>query len=168
MITITASNDLEADPLTRRIPAIRRICCAVLPLIAVACASCSGGKVEAPLSDVEPPLSDCAKVAQAEAGSVGAASFTHVTNGSAPNEAVLHFRNVTTGKVWTVDYLCPDTDRTPERAVAEQETDRCIEHGLAYFQEIGSWPVLQMPPDKGRSAAEVAEERCRRTTTAFP
>lgn len=51
---------------------------------------------------------------------------------------------------------------------AAQATDdavaACIQRGIAYFKEIGSWPKLS----DGRDAAEVAAERCWRTTTAFP
>jgi hypothetical protein len=43
----------------------------------------------------------------------------------------------------------------------------CIDRGVAYFKEIGSYPSLATEPNKGRSAAEVASERCSRTTTAF-
>lgn len=45
--------------------------------------------------------------------------------------------------------------------------DACISRGIAYFKEIGSYPVLLSPPNAGRSAEEVARERCGRTRTAF-
>lgn len=39
----------------------------------------------------------------------------------------------------------------------------CVGKGVAYFQEIGSWPKLS----DGRDARSVAAERCNRTTGAF-
>lgn len=44
---------------------------------------------------------------------------------------------------------------------AEYET--CVQKGISYFKEIEAWPNLS----DGRNAATVAEERCRRTPTAF-
>ena len=43
----------------------------------------------------------------------------------------------------------------------------CIERGVSYFREIGSYPNLSSAPNAGRLAEEVAAERCSRTTTAF-
>lgn len=43
------------------------------------------------------------------------------------------------------------------------EVEACTQRGVAYFQEIGSYPTLS----DGRSASVVAAERCNRTTTAF-
>lgn len=40
----------------------------------------------------------------------------------------------------------------------------CYERGLAYFRAIGSYPNLS----DGRSATDVAYERCARSATAFP
>lgn len=45
--------------------------------------------------------------------------------------------------------------------------EACIRRGVAYFKEIGSYPTLSSAPNSGRSAEEVARERCNRTTTAF-
>lgn len=45
--------------------------------------------------------------------------------------------------------------------------EACVERGVAYFAEIGSYPTLNSEPNKGRRAEDVARERCRRTTTAF-
>lgn len=39
----------------------------------------------------------------------------------------------------------------------------CVGNGVAYFQEIESWPKLS----DGRDARSVAAERCNRTTGAF-
>ncbi len=43
----------------------------------------------------------------------------------------------------------------------------CVERGIAYFKEIGSYPELRSAPNAGRTAEEIALERCQRTTTAF-
>lgn len=43
----------------------------------------------------------------------------------------------------------------------------CIDRGVSYFKEIGSYPTLNSAPNKGRRAEDVARERCSRTYTAF-
>ncbi|MDF0750167.1 hypothetical protein NLU14_07970 [Marinobacter sp. 71-i] len=48
-----------------------------------------------------------------------------------------------------------------------EKVNACIERGVEYFKEIGSYPTLSSAPNKGRNAEEVALERCNRTTTAF-
>jgi hypothetical protein len=48
-----------------------------------------------------------------------------------------------------------------------REVEACVERGVAYFKEIGSYPTLSAAPNAGRSAEDVAIERCNRTTTAF-
>ena len=48
-----------------------------------------------------------------------------------------------------------------------EEIEACIERGVAYFKEIGSYPLLLAPMYEGRKAEDVASERCNRTTTAF-
>ena len=61
-------------------------------------------------------------------------------------------------------------DNGTETAAQSPETDTikaCVERGEAYFREIGSYPTLKSAPNAGRSAVEVAAERCERTTTAF-
>ena len=47
------------------------------------------------------------------------------------------------------------------------EISACIDRGVAYYKEIGSYPRLSSHPNTGRRAEEVAKERCNRTTTAF-
>jgi len=47
------------------------------------------------------------------------------------------------------------------------EVAACITRGVAYFKEIGSYPTLKSAPNKGRSADEVATERCNRSSMAF-
>jgi hypothetical protein len=46
--------------------------------------------------------------------------------------------------------------------------DECAANGVAYFKEVGSYPTLSSPPNAGRSAEDVALERCRRSVHAFP
>jgi hypothetical protein len=45
--------------------------------------------------------------------------------------------------------------------------EACVARGIAYFKEIGSYPTLKSAPNTGRSADDVARERCNRTPTAF-
>ncbi len=54
----------------------------------------------------------------------------------------------------------------PQEAVVDGVA-ACTERGVAYFKEIGSYPTLSSAPNAGRSAREVAAERCGRTLTAF-
>jgi hypothetical protein len=53
-------------------------------------------------------------------------------------------------------------ERKPDPAV-----EACVERGIAYFKEIGSYPTLKSSIAKGQRAIDVARERCNRTTTAF-
>lgn len=47
--------------------------------------------------------------------------------------------------------------------------NRCVSNGVKYFKEIGSYPTLTAPPNKGKGAIAVARERCKRAPlTAFP
>lgn len=50
---------------------------------------------------------------------------------------------------------------------SSKQLQACINRGIAYFQEIGSYPTLKTPPHEGDLAENVARERCNRTTTAF-
>lgn len=61
------------------------------------------------------------------------------------------------------------TGRQPARTLLPQATtvDQCVARGIAYFREIGSYPQLTAPPNRGRDAVEVANERCRRTVGAW-
>ena len=43
------------------------------------------------------------------------------------------------------------------------EGPACVQRGIAYYKEIGSYPKLS----DGRLASEVVADRCARTTTAF-
>jgi hypothetical protein len=61
-------------------------------------------------------------------------------------------------------------------AVAEPESARlarldpvmtCVARGVAYFERIGSFPTLREPPNEGRPARIVAQERCEKAVTAF-
>lgn len=60
------------------------------------------------------------------------------------------------------DIQSPASDASLADPVAQ-----CTARGVSYFKEIGSYPLLQAPPQKGREAEAVARERCSRTTTAF-
>jgi len=53
------------------------------------------------------------------------------------------------------------------KSANDSQVEACVQRGIAYFKEIGSYPILKSPPNTGRSAEEVARERCKRTTTAF-
>jgi hypothetical protein len=52
-------------------------------------------------------------------------------------------------------------------SVDQKDVDACVERGVKYFKEIGSYPTLQASSNQGRLARDVAVERCNRTTTAF-
>lgn len=47
------------------------------------------------------------------------------------------------------------------------DIEACVGRGIAYFKEIDAYPTLKSAPNAGRSADEVARERCQRTVTAF-
>ena len=62
----------------------------------------------------------------------------------------------------------PTVAPTEQAATAAADTvAACTQRGIAYFKEIGSYPTLSSAPNRGRSADEVAAERCNRTLTAF-
>ena len=50
---------------------------------------------------------------------------------------------------------------------SNKEVEACVQRGVAYFKEIGSYPTLTSAPDAGRRVEDVARERCNRTTSAF-
>lgn len=58
-------------------------------------------------------------------------------------------------------------DLDVEESSGASAVDECTARGVAYFKEIGSYPVLHSEPNAGRAAEDVARERCERTTTAF-
>lgn len=63
-----------------------------------------------------------------------------------------------------------DSSSAPEAAAgagSDNPVTACVERGVAYFKEVGSYPTLQSEPNTGRAAKDVALERCQRTTTAF-
>ena len=61
----------------------------------------------------------------------------------------------------------PSLSSSDERTGSSDPVTACVERGINYFKEIGSYPTLSSPPNSGRPAEEVALERCQRTTTAF-
>ena len=58
---------------------------------------------------------------------------------------------------------CGNADGTKASAVSA-----CVENGIAYYKEIGSYPTLTSAGMEGRSAEEVATEKCSRSALAFP
>ena len=46
--------------------------------------------------------------------------------------------------------------------------DACVQNGIAYYKEIGSYPTLTSAGMAGRRADDVAAEMCSRSTQAFP
>ena len=62
-------------------------------------------------------------------------------------------------------YSC--SDQTPTAAPAVSATQQCIDRGIEYYKEIGSYPTLSSAPNAGRSAESVVSERCARSVTAF-
>lgn len=44
----------------------------------------------------------------------------------------------------------------------------CLENGIAYYKEIGSYPTLTSAGMEGRMAEDVAAEKCSRSIQAFP
>lgn len=54
-----------------------------------------------------------------------------------------------------------DGSRTPT-------VDACVENGIAYYKEIGSYPTLTSAGLAGQRAEDVAAEKCSRSQLAFP
>lgn len=54
------------------------------------------------------------------------------------------------------------TEKAPASPLA-----RCVERGVQYFKEIGSYPTPATPPNTGRKAETVARQRCERGLHAF-
>ena len=48
-----------------------------------------------------------------------------------------------------------------------KDIPECVDRGVAYYTEVGSYPLLKTEPNRGRKAEEVAEEMCRRSSAAF-
>lgn len=76
----------------------------------------------------------------------------------------------TSGPYWLVTFSiismlhgCGNRDMT--KATAQ---DACIENGIAYYKEIGSYPTLTSAGMEGRRAEDVAAEKCARSIQAFP
>lgn len=61
----------------------------------------------------------------------------------------------------------PTAITTATSTIADTKVAECASKGVAYFKEIGSYPVLHSLPDRGRTAEEVAAERCGRSLYAF-
>lgn len=48
-----------------------------------------------------------------------------------------------------------------------KEFKECVARGVAYFKEVGSYPIMQSPLYRGKDADTEIKERCSRTPTAF-
>jgi len=79
--------------------------------------------------------------------------------------SALFWLSLVVGLFYFMNFL---NDRTTadrnEKAAQQAEFQACVDRGVAYFKEMGSYPYLQ---SDGRKADVVADERCRRTLTAF-
>lgn len=60
-----------------------------------------------------------------------------------------------------------DLHSTKDLSSISMSVNACVNRGIAYFREIGSYPTLGSAPNAGRRAEDVARERCNRTTLAF-
>lgn len=62
-----------------------------------------------------------------------------------------------------------DATRSPAASSVRDSDDFqiCVDKGVLYFREIGSYPYLTQAPNQGRRAEDVAAERCERSTKAF-
>jgi hypothetical protein len=61
---------------------------------------------------------------------------------------------------------CGETEE--DKKQAEMQYHRCVNAGVAYFKEIGSYPILKSKEYKGKHALTEAKERCSRApNTAF-
>jgi hypothetical protein len=43
----------------------------------------------------------------------------------------------------------------------------CVDRGVAYYKEIGSYPPLKTAPNAGKAAEDVARGMCERSPIAF-
>ncbi len=64
-------------------------------------------------------------------------------------------------------FILAGCDSQRESSTGNAEVSACVARGVSYFKEVGSYPTLKSAPNAGRSAEDVALERCKRTTTAF-
>ena len=70
--------------------------------------------------------------------------------------------------VFGLIYYASNDSSAPENKAAPQNISSCVNNGIAYFKEIGSYPTLTSPPNVGMPADIVARERCTRSNSAFP
>ncbi len=55
-----------------------------------------------------------------------------------------------------------------DKKLEKKEYHNCVNRGVAYFKEIGSYPNLKAKSSKNKSALVEAQERCKREPkTAF-
>ncbi len=50
---------------------------------------------------------------------------------------------------------------------SDSKVESCVDRGITYFKDIGSYPTLLSKPNVGKSSEAVARERCNKTTSAF-
>jgi hypothetical protein len=62
---------------------------------------------------------------------------------------------------------CDSGGTTSELTGASEPIMACAERGMTYFKMIRSYPTLHSTPNIGRSATEVALERCKLDSSAF-
>ena len=67
--------------------------------------------------------------------------------------------------VWIFSQFGNNGLESSHNKISEYDSvDACISRGIAYFKEVGAYPILTTT---GENAEQVAKERCNRTTTAF-
>jgi hypothetical protein len=64
-------------------------------------------------------------------------------------------------------FVLAGCDTKQEGSTGNAKVTACVARGISYFKEVGSYPTLKSAPNAGRSAEDVALERCNRTITAF-
>jgi len=60
---------------------------------------------------------------------------------------------------------CENKELAKQREVANYAA--CVDRGIAYFKEIGSYPTLSSEPNRGKQASVVAGEHCNRNLAAY-
>jgi len=66
-----------------------------------------------------------------------------------------------------VQNISPSVVEKPIDVYVDTPLDKCVDKGVAYFQDIGSYPILKAYPEAGRNSYEVVRERCMRSLYAF-
>jgi hypothetical protein len=82
-----------------------------------------------------------------------------------PTDFSLWFILIAIVAVFSIAWIFDEAEES--KAVSDFTYQACVDRGVQYYREIGSYPTLSSAPNEGRKAIDVARERCRRTTTAF-